>query len=155
MADAHDEIVEHVKNIAAALALHEATVRREMHLHPDPLPAKRLRGGKVWARRSRLPLWKRRRYAAEHPVPGLALVSGWVRIAGVVRLTASRAQHLAPWASPAPRCPLPVWRDVEGRVHAYRDALIDYLDLVSEPVSQGGLLRRDARASEKRKRGTR
>lgn len=127
-------VVEGIKGFAAALDMSERTVRREMASYPDPLPAKRYRGGVVWARDDRLTLWKRRRFEAR-PAQGLTLITSLRRIGKFVRLSLSRAKELAPWHRKAPADPLPLWRDASGRVHAYRDALLDWLDRQSAPAA--------------------
>lgn len=117
--------------IAHVVRRSEAWVRRERATYPDPLPAKRFRGGRVWAHRSRVALWLQRR--DPDASSGLAVVHGVVRIAAVIRRCAAHCQDLLPWAAKPVADPIPAWRSEDGKVHAYRDALVDWLDRQSAP----------------------
>ncbi len=124
-----ERIVDTHKEIAAILETSVSSVRREVNTYPDPLPVRRFGAGRVWARRERL-LLHRRRHAegAEHPIPDLPIVDGQEAVGRFVRLSAERVRKLAPWSEPAAKDPLPVHRRADGSMWAYRDALIDWLD---------------------------
>lgn len=129
-----DPLVEGDKEIAVLLGVSVETVRRQRATYPDPLPARRFRrgrGGAVWARRERVRLWQLRH--VEPVVVDLPKVVGRVAIARFVRLSVRQCRRLLPWTCPPVRDPLPVWRDADGHLLAYRDALLDWLDRQSEP----------------------
>lgn len=132
-----DELLTGDKEIAAAFDMSPESVRREIETYPDPLPARNFRGRRVWARRSRVALWRQRHPEdkASHPVAGLDVARGMFAIGKVVRLSAKRCYELVSWASEPPADPLPVWRGVDGAPCAYRDALIDWLDRQSGPAA--------------------
>jgi hypothetical protein len=124
------------KELAAAAGRPVRTCQELVATYPDPLPAKRFRGRIVWARHERVALWARRHPIKGAPDPTLPKVDGWFAIARFVRLAVPTARQLAPWSSLAGRDPLPVDRDnATGRVWAYRDALLDWLDRQSEPAA--------------------
>ncbi len=124
-------IVEGDKGIAAIVGRSTEWARRERATYPDPLPAKRFRGGRVWAHRSRVALWLQRR--DPDASSGLVVVHGVVRIARVVCRCVAHCQALLPWAAKPVRDPIPAWKSEDGKVHAYRDALVDWLDRQSAP----------------------
>ncbi len=55
-----ERIVDTHKEIAAILETSVSSVRREVNTYPDPLPVRRFGAGRVWARRERLLLHRRR-----------------------------------------------------------------------------------------------
>ncbi len=124
-----ERIVDTHKEIAAILETSVSSVRREVNTYPDPLPVRRFGAGRVWARRERL-LLHRRRHAegAEHPIPYLPIVDGQEAVGRFERLSAERVRKLAPCSVPPVKDPLPVHRRADGTMWAYRDALIDWLD---------------------------
>lgn len=124
-----ERIVDTHKEIAAILETSVSSVRREVNTYPDPLPVRRFGGGRVWARRERL-LLHRRRHAegAKHPIADLPIVDGREHVARFVRLSLDRVRKLAPCSVPPVKDPLPVHRRADGTMWAYRDALIDWLD---------------------------
>lgn len=145
-----DDIVEGAKAFAALLDMSPAMVREELATYPDPLPAWRLRGGRIWSRRSQLLAWgarhprvgRRRSDDVRHPLPGLVVVSGRAKVARVVRLRWRQVLRLLPWSPPPPPDPIPAWRNAEGVVCAYRCALLDWLDRQSVASSSPRFRRR-------------
>lgn len=151
---ADDELLDGAKGISEASGLPPDAVRREIASYPDPLPAKRFRGGLIWARRSRVELWRKRHpeitptgrrrptRPGDHPVPELEVARRLFRIAKLVRRSVAQCQKLLPWSSKPPADPLPVWKDRQGVLCAYRDALLDWLDRQSVPASSPRLRRK-------------
>jgi hypothetical protein len=131
------ELLEGHKAIAEALGISERTVRREAATYPDPLPVRQWGdSGGVWGKPERLRLHRlRHAQGAVHPIAGLPVVTEWAAIAKMARLSIHRAQHMAPWSEPASEDPIPVFRLSDGRVAAYRDAMVDWLDRRSRAAS--------------------
>lgn len=123
------------KEISVATGKGESTIRKEAATYPDPLPVRKLGRKHVWALHDRIRLHEQRHASDVHPIPGIPIIEGWVRIAKMVHLSASRARHLAPWSAAAPPDPLPVFRLSSGTIAAYRDAVVDWLDRRSGTAS--------------------
>jgi hypothetical protein len=132
-----ETLLEGYKAIANALGMCEATARSEAATYPDPLPVRQWGdGGGVWGKPERLRLHRlRHAKGAVHPIAGLPVLVEWAPIAKMARLTIDRAKHLAPWSEPAVEDPIPVFHLTDGRVAAYRDAMVDWLDRRSRTAS--------------------
>ena len=136
------DLIDGHKELALAVGRSVRACQELVATYPDPLPARRFRGGRIWARPDRVELWSRRHPLEGTPDPTLAKVEGWLSIARFVRLSSARAKQLAPWSSLAGGDPLPVDRDQSGGTWAYRDALLDWLDRQSKPAAKPRVRRR-------------
>ena len=130
------------KGIAEFVGRRVRWVRDQRATYPDPLPAKRFRGGLIWAHRSRVALWLLRHAKKKAGPSDLVIVCSIPSIARVVGRSVDACNRLLPWASKPVRDPIPAWRTSAGRVRAYRDALVDWLDRQSAPSASPRFRRR-------------